>query len=230
MIDKSTSLPTPGHRTTFDNDLESLQQMLLGEANTAVSQVDAAVKAFRTLDAALARNVRKRDNEVDENEVEIEEACIRLIALHQPVASDLRRLTVYIRVNSDIERIADHATGVCKSVLYLGDAPPPIWPQALLDMADRVAPRCRQMLTLLRNPDVDKAKALIAEDVTLDRLGKLAFKEIESAMPMGALSQRSGLLAFRAMRDLERIGDLCGDISEDLIYLVTGTIIRHARE
>lgn len=221
--------PKPGRRTSFDEDLDALQRRLQREAAIVVAQVEGAVSAFKTLDIDAAKAIRRRDDEVDENEVQIEEECIRLIALHQPVASDLRRLTVSIRINVDVERIADHATGVCKAVLYLGDTPPPVWPKALIDMADRIVPRCRQTQALLHKPNVRVAHTLIDDDDTLDHLGKVAFAEIEEAMQTGALSRRAGLLAFRAMRDFERIGDLCGDVAEDVIYLETGRIVRHSK-
>jgi len=220
--------PSPGRRTSFDEDLDRLQRTLQREASLAVQQVHEAVQALRDVDRDKAKAVRRRDDEVDRREVRIEEECLRLIALHQPVASDLRRVMAAVRINADLERIADHASGVCKSVQHLDEREaPPAWPAALLEMADRIVPRCRRMQFLLSDPDVESARALAQEDETLDVLTKKAFEEIQQAMADGRLSHRAGLLAFRALRDLERIGDLCSDICEDLIYLETGSIVRH---
>ncbi|RMD63002.1 MAG: phosphate transport system regulatory protein PhoU [Planctomycetota bacterium] len=221
--------PSPGRRTSFDEGLDNLQRTLQREASLAVQQVHEAVQALRELDREKAKAVRRRDDEVDKREVRIEEDCIRLIALHQPVASDLRRVMAAVRINADLERIADHASGVCKSVLHLDEAEaPPVWPAALLEMANRIVPRCRRMQFLLSDPDETSAKALVDEDEALDALTTRAFQEIEQAMVEGTLTHRAGLLAFRALRDLERIGDLCSDICEDLIYLQTGSIVRHS--
>lgn len=225
----SPPTPLPGFKTEFHTALEALHHRLCREGVLALELLEAAVAAFKARDRAAAKSLRARDTEVDEEEVHIEEETVRLIALHQPVARDLRRLMLIIKSNADIERIADHAMGLCKSVLYLDKAESPIWPTALLDMADRVIPRSHDALRALQDLDADAAQRLIDEDSTLDNLARRAFEEIEQSEATDTLSNRAALLAFRASRELERISDLLGAICEDIVYSRTGRIIRHAK-
>lgn len=219
----------PGFHTEFHSALDELHQRLCREGMLALELLEAAIVALKKCDRDAARKLRLRDTEVDEEEVHIEEETVRLIALHQPVARDLRRLMLIIKSNADIERIADHAMGLCKSVLYLDKDENPDWPTALLDMADRVVPRAHDALRALQDLDADAAQKLIDEDATLDSLARRAFEEIEQSEAKGRITNRAALLAFRASRELERISDLLGAICEDIVYTRTGRIIRHAK-
>ncbi|MGD9692989.1 MAG: phosphate signaling complex protein PhoU [Phycisphaerales bacterium] len=225
----SPAAPVPGFQTEFHDALDALHQRLCREGMLALELLEAAISAFKKCDRSAAKALRARDTEVDEEEVHIEEETVRLIALHQPVARDLRRLMLIIKSNADIERIADHAMGLCKSVLYLDADENPTWPTALLDMADRVIPRSHDALRALQAIDADAAQKLISEDATLDSLARRAFEEIEHSEACGRITNRAALLAFRASRELERISDLVGAICEDIVYTRTGRIIRHAK-
>jgi phosphate transport system protein len=224
--------PMPGKHTDFDDALDALYRRLLNEGALAVRQVENAIEAFKNLDREAAKRVRKGDDEVDAEELRIEEEAMRLIATHQPVARDLRRLMAMLKINTELERIADHASGLCKTVLYLdreGDTPEPVtWQPSLLEMADRVMPRAHEALRALQRLDASAAIALIKGDETLDALAKKAFEEIEEDDENGRISARAAMLAFRASRELERISDLLGTVCEDIIYIDTGRVIRHS--
>lgn len=224
-----THAPVPGRGTDFHQQLDALNERLHREGRLAVEIVEAAIDALRRCDRDAAAAVRKRDTEVDVEEVRIEEETVRMIALHQPVASDLRRLMLIIKANADLERIADHASGVCKTVLYLSETDPPRWPPALLEMADRVLPLAHETLKALQTQDASAAERIIGDDETLDRLGRRAFEEIEHATASGRLTPRAAMLAYRASREFERISDLLGNVCEDVIYAKTGRIVRHAK-
>jgi phosphate transport system protein len=223
--------PMPGKHTEFDRALDGLYQRLMNEGAMAVRQVEQAIEAFKALNREAAARVRKNDDAVDAEELRIEEEALRLIATHQPVARDLRRLMAMMKINTELERIADHASGLCKAVLYLdheGDvAEPVVWQPSLLEMADRVLPRAHEALRALQRMDPDAAAVLIKGDKTLDALAKRAFEEIEKDAASGRLSPRAAMLAFRASRELERVSDLLGTICEDIIYMDTGRVIRH---
>lgn len=221
--------PLPGRKNEYDDELSALVQRLYREGVLAVELLEGAVNALKRSDRDLARRIRQRDDEIDIEEVKIEEEAIRLIALHQPVARDLRRLMLVIKVNADIERIADHASGICKSVLYLKDPGEPAWPTSLVEMADRVIPRAHETLRAFQTHDADAAERLIRNDKTLDILAKRAFEEIEHAEGAGRISGNAALLAFRASREIERASDLLGSICEDIIYMQTGRIVRHTK-
>lgn len=219
--------PVPGMKTTFAHELDNLMDRLHGEARLTVELLEAALDAFRSLDQDAARATRRRDADIDREEVHIEEETLRLIALHQPVALDLRKLTLIIKANADLERIADHATGVCKCVTGLLEPSRVKWPASLLEMADRMVPRAHEAIRALQTKDAKLAEQIVRGDETLDQLWRQAFNEIEQSVADGDLSVRAALLAHRAGRDLERIGDLWGAICEDIIYMQTGRIIRH---
>lgn len=222
--------PQPGHPSALHEGIDQLIAHLQSEAMLAVELVEQAVAALRHCDHKIAVEVRRRDTEVDAQEVQIEEKCIQLIALHQPVASDLRTLMIVIRANADIERIADHASGVAKAVAYLGDEPTPNWPTSLIELAERIIPLCHDTVRALGQRDEDAAERIIAGDKALDRLMREVVKEIESSIGASSLSRKAGLLAYRACRDLERIGDLCVNICEDILYVQHGKIIRHEKK
>jgi len=222
--------PQPGHTSALHDEIDTLNHRLQTEAVLTVELVEQAVDALRTCDREKAVDVRLRDTEVDAQEVFIEEECIRLIALHQPVASDLRALMIVIKANGDLERIADHASGVAKAVIYLGDESAPHWPTSLIDLAQRIIPLCHDTIRTLGQCDEDAAKKIIEGDDAIDRLSKQVIREVEELIGSSDISRRAGLLAYRASRDLERIGDLCVNICEDILYVQSGKIIRHANK
>lgn len=223
--------PMPGKHTDFDDALDALNRRLQNEGALAVRQVENAIEAFKNLDREAASAVRKGDDEVDAEELRIEEDALRLIATHQPVARDLRRLMAMLKINTEFERIADHASGLCKAVLYLdreNGIPEHVqWQPSLLEMADRVLPRAHEALRALQQMDAAAAITLIRGDETLDVLAKRAFEEIEEDDANGRISPRAAMLAFRASRELERISDLLGTVCEDIIYMDTGRVVRH---
>lgn len=215
--------------TDFQRKIDALLERLQREAMLTISLLESAIVAFRDCDAAAAAAIRRRDDEIDAEEVRIEEHTLRLIALHQPVAGDLRRLTLVIKANADLERIADHAMGLCKVVQQLDEPHPVKWPQAVSEMASRVVPRAHEGLRALQRLDARLAEQIITADQTMDMLWRRAFEEIETAATRGDLSMRAALLAFRAGRELERISDLVSNIAEDIIYMQTGRIVRHTK-
>lgn len=227
--DKSHA-PKPGQHSALADEVARLNARLQSEAVLAIELVEQAVRALRDCDADSAAEVRRRDTEVDAEEVRIEEECIRVIALHQPVARDLRALMIIIKANADLERIADHATGIAKAVVFLGDEHTARWPTSLLELGERIIPLCHETVRALGQSDGAAAQRIIDSDDTIDRLARQVVEEVEQGIGAGTLTRRAGLLAYRASRDLERIGDLCANICEDIVYAATGRIVRHAKK
>ncbi|MCB9847425.1 MAG: phosphate signaling complex protein PhoU [Phycisphaeraceae bacterium] len=217
----------PGHVTPLQQALARVNQRLLGEADLAIQQVQDAIAALKSCDREAAQRVRRADDIVDREEVDIEEDCLKILALHKPVAIDLRRTTLILKVNEDLERIADHASGVAKAVSYLDKADKPVWPPALIAMTEEIHPVIARAKRALTDESKGASRELIAGDRTLNKLAKKVFEQVEAGIAEDALSERAGLLAYRASRDLERIGDLCVDIAEDILYFRTGEIVRH---
>ena len=220
----------PPVRFGFDRSLAQLKRRLVQEATAAIGMLESALECLWKLDVPAAKQVRARDDRIDAEEVQIEAECFRLLALQQPFAHDLRVITFILKVNSDIERVADHASGIAKIAGRMrgGDAAhPPRWPTALLEMGQRVPVMCHTLLRSVLDEDARMAAQVVAEDETIDLLEKRLFEEAEAYMRQDAANLRNGLLIYRAGRELERVGDLMKNIAEDVIYLATGSIVRH---
>jgi phosphate transport system protein len=216
--------------TQIDREIGAIKERLVREATSAVGMVEASLEALWKLDRAAAKEIRKRDDGIDREEVEIEAACLRLLALQGPVAKDLRQMTFVLKVNADIERVADHACAIAKVVRKLPEGATPRWPVALTELGQRVPMVCHGLLRTLRDEDVEAAKAIVIGDDVIDALHKRLFDETLEMMDGSPTNQAVGLLVYRVGRELERIADLMTNIAEDIVYLKTGQIIRHSKK
>jgi phosphate transport system protein len=217
-------------RYSFDRSLGQLKRRLVQEATAAIGMIESALEALWKLDAQAAREVRRRDDNIDAEEVQIEAECFRMLALEQPFARDLRIITFILKVNADIERVADHASSIAKVASRIDPTHPPAWPTALVEMSQRVPMMCHTLLRAVLDEDPELARKVVDEDETIDALEKRLFDETDDLMRKDPGSTRNGLLIYRAGRELERIGDLMKNIAEDVIYLATGAIVRHEQK
>ncbi len=222
--------PLHGARYAFDRSLATLKKRLVQEATAAFGMLEGALEALWRLDAAAAKEVRKRDDGIDAEEVQIEAECFRMLALEQPMARDLRAVTFIIKVNADIERVADHASSIAKVAVRLDATVPPKWPTALVDMGQRVPVMCHLLMRAVLDEDPELARQVVEEDETIDRLERRLFDEVDEMMRQEPGTTRNGLLIYRAGRELERVGDLMKNIAEDVVYLATGSIVRHEQK
>ena len=208
-------------------EVEELKKKILAYSADVESSVEQAVKALKDRDIDLARHVIERDSQLDLIEVEIEEVCLRILALHTPVANDLRFIVVVLKINNDLERIADMAVNIAQRALSISDWEAHIIPRELNIMLDRAQTMLNMSLEALIDLDVDKAQQVIGQDDEVDRLNKTMYTIIESLMMQkpDEISYLINLLS--TSRNLERIADLVTNIAEDVIYLVSGKIIRH---
>jgi phosphate transport system protein len=238
-MDSPQPTPEASPQLTTDRKIMSVKRRLVREASLAVGMLEAALKALWTLDVDAAMTVRLSDDRVDMEEVAIEQQCYEILALHHPFARDFRVLTFILKVNADIERVADHASSICKVVKKISEARkaaklsgPPKWPTALVELGERVPAMCHELLRAVLDEDVDAARQLVAADKVIDALDKRAFEEAMEVMK-GARGNETdlviGMLMTRASRELERVGDLMTNIGEDVVYLATGEIIRHEK-
>ena len=217
-------------RFSFDRNVAALKRRLAQEATAAVGMLEAALDSMWKLDAAAAREVRRRDDTIDREEVEIEQECLKLLALHQPFARDFRIITFVLKVNADIERAADHACSIAKVAGRLAPGGAVRWPTALQEMGQRVPAMCHSLLRAVLDENVELAQQIVSEDDIIDELEKRLFEEVEEMMERDPEHRRAGLLIYRAGRELERVGDLMKNIGEDIIYLATGSIVRHEQK
>lgn len=216
-------------RSALDRSLVQLKRRLIHEAGIAVSMLEGALEALWRGDAIAAKEVRKRDDAVDQEEVAIEQECLRLMALEHPFARDFRFLTFILKVNADVERTADHASSIAKmaSKLNVPGQPPMKWPTSLVELGQRVPVMCHALLRAVLDENPDLARQIVEQDETIDQLDRRLVDETEELIKKEPAMARGGLYVYRVGRELERIGDLMKSIAEDVIYLSSGQIVRH---
>lgn len=208
-------------------DMENLQKMVLSISAVTEGMIDQATRVLceRRYDEAAA--VIANDSEVDEQEVLIEEECLKMLALHQPVASDLRRIASVLKINHDIERIADLAVNIAQRAQCLADFPEFVAPDRVTQIVDLTTQMVRGALDSFVNLDAASARRIIRLDDTVDQLNRDIIDELQLQMQQRPLSVPPSLHCFSAVRHVERIADHAVNIAEDVIYLAEGDIVRH---
>jgi phosphate transport system protein len=201
-------------------DLDEARVSLLKLSGMVEDMIALAVKSLMLRQGILASEVVRRDSDVDRAEVRIEEDCLKMLALHQPVAADLRRVTTMMKVNNDLERMADLACNIAQRADSLCPHPEFPIPNGINEMATMVTRMVRASLDAFVSNDSVMDDPLDAKNVQV--IGVLA--ELIQKDPSQV---EAALHAFSASRHLEQIGDLAVSIAEDVIYMVDGVIIRH---
>ena len=210
----------------LDQDLSALRRRVIREASRATDLLTQSIAILQGSSDEEVSEIREIEREIDQEEVRIEEECFRILALQQPFGSDFRMLTFCLKVNSDIERLADHATSMAKISRKLRDTEL-VWPQSMLEMMQRVPVMCEELVRAVISADPEAAKAVVARDKAIDKLDKQAFRELSETIQDQPDDASQYMLMYRISRELERVGDLLGNIAEDIVYLVTGEIVRH---
>ena len=211
----------------FDEELSDLKTKLLRMAGQTEDQIDRALTALVTRDSALARQVIERDHLVNALDVEIDEESIRLLALHQPAARDLRLVTTAMKIATELERISDLAENVSERVIELNEEPqlkPYIDIPTMGNMARMMV---KQSIDAFVKNDALLARKVLTDDDFVDDLMEQVFRELLSFMLEDARTiSRAIRLSFIA-KYLERMADHATNIAELVVYLVEGKIIRH---
>ncbi len=210
----------------LDADLAAVRRRMIREAAQAIDILKSAIDSLWDLDESTAKRISRIEKEIDKEEVRIEQECYRILALKNPFAADFRLITYILRVNTDIERVADHASSIRKIIARL-EAPAPKWPESLREMGERIPMMSEQLLRAVVNTDAELARTVVKQDHAIDKLDGQAFEEIKELIESDPKNASNYLLIFRVARELERVGDLLGNIAEGVIYLVTGDIVRH---
>lgn len=212
----------------FTNAMETLKGMLDEASASAERAVRDAVQAVTTLDGDLARRVINGDERLDHSEVLIEEECLKVLALHQPVACDLREVVTILKVNGEIERVGDLAVNVAERVEDLAKySDGRLRRMEFSKMSAEACAMLRQALDALNSGDAAMAEEIIRHDDVVDDIHRENYSLVRNdilADPQGAQYYLNGLTISRC---LERIADIATNIAEDLIYLETGRIVRH---
>ncbi|MDZ7373209.1 MAG: phosphate signaling complex protein PhoU [candidate division KSB1 bacterium] len=211
----------------FQRELARLKDRLLLDAGRVENQLRKAVQAVQNLDGDLAREVIADDAAVDAAEVELEEECLKIVALYQPVARDLRLVVAVLKINNDLERIGDLAVNIAERAEYLSSRAP-IWVDFDLEgMASMVISMVRESLDALVNLDPEVARSVCARDETIDNRNREVFHLIVE-MAKQHPDQVDRLIPYMMVaRHLERVADHATNIAEDVLYMIEGEIVRH---
>ncbi len=211
----------------LEQEIKGLQHKLLEMAGLAEQMLHEAIESVLTRDKVLAQQVVETDDKIDLFENEIESACIQLIALHQPVAMELRFLATAMKVNQSIERIADKSVSIAKRSIELL-AYPPIKPFVDLPYAAQVIQgMVKDSIDALVHRDAEHALEIRERDSEVDEIYEKMLNELVTHLSEHPKMIHSGISILLLFRHLERIGDLAANIGEEVYYLVKGDVIRH---
>ena len=213
----------------LQRELESLKKYILSLGAMVEERVRKVIKALENRDSEIAEEVVNSDWEVDEFEVSIEEECLKILALHQPVAVDLRFICAVIKINNDLERIGDEAVNIAERVAYISKRPSVTIPVDYALMAEKTENMLKQSLDSLVNLDADLANKVRLSDDDVDDIHVENYDKVKAAIKVQP--ERVGALInlLQISRHLERIADHATNIAEEVIYMVEGVIHRHKK-
>lgn len=212
----------------MSRELEALKKQFLALSAVVEEKVALAVQALLENDSVLAQKIVDSDNDVDELEVALEEECLKVLALHQPVATDLRFIISMLKINNDLERIADLAVNVADRAVDFGKAAHRIpAPYDFSQMASLVQQMLKMSLDSLVERNVTEALRIISLDDEVDTLHRENFTRVKQALRDDPEQMDQLILYLSLSRYLERMADLATNVAEDVVYLISGEIIRH---
>lgn len=211
----------------LQRDLDQLKKEILIVGSLVEQAMEKAERVLSHRDAALAEEVMIGDNEIDRREVEVEESCLKILALHQPVAADLRFIIAVLKVNNDLERMGDLTKNMARRAASLADGPALECAPELNRMAAEVRKMLSMSLDALVSTDVDLARQVLSLDDGIDEANRNMFVRVREALEQNAEDTYRGIQAISISRNLERIGDLATNIAEDVIFMVDGELVRH---
>jgi phosphate transport system protein len=214
----------------FEQDLEALKEQLLLMGGRVENSIHKAIRALERRDEGLALDVVREDLVIDQHEIDIEERCLRLLALQQPLARDLRFITASLKISNDLERIGDHAVNIAGSAQRLGPEPPL---KPLVDiprMQVLASGMLRDALDSFVRRDADAARKLVLRDDEMDQLNRQVFRELISFMIEDPRTITRALELVLVARNLERVADLTTNIAEEVVFIAEARIIKHHAE
>lgn len=219
-------------RIRLTRDIDKLKTRVIELGTLVEERLRLAVKAIECRDAELARRVIAGDTEIDDLEVELEEECLKVLALHQPVADQLRYIVAVLKMNNDLERIGDLAVNISQRAEFIASGAPIQIPFDYFTMCDRAQQMLKKSLDALVNMDLQLAYQVCAEDDDVDTMKHAMQKQFSEQIKSEAIRfnpehSESLVNLFLISRHLERIADHATNIAEDIIYMISGEIHRH---
>lgn len=212
----------------LQRDLDQLKKEILQLGNMVETAISNSILALNDRRPELAEQVIREENQIDDKEVMIEEECLKILALHQPVAMDLRFIVVVLKVNNDLERMGDFAVNVAQRALFLASEEPIPSPAEFTEvMSANIRTMVRHSLDAMVKLDVELARSVIAMDNEVDDINRQMYVEFQTLVEKDPSTIKRALGLLSTSRYLERIADLATNIAEDVIFMVEGEVIRH---
>ena len=213
----------------LQRDLDHLKKEILTLGEMVEAATNDAMLALSNRLPDLARSVITAEKAIDVKEVLIEEACLKILALHQPVAIDLRFIVLVLKVNNDLERMGDFAANVAARALFLSSEEPiPFPPEFSATMPSRIRTMVHNSLDALVKLDVVLAREVIEMDNEVDAINRQMYVELQNLMERDSSTIKRAIELLSTSRYLERIADLATNIAEEVVFLVEGEVIRHS--
>ncbi len=212
----------------LQRDLDELKRDVLHLGSLVETALGNASIVLRDRRVELAQAVYADESAINEKEVQIEESCLKILALHQPVAIDLRFIVVVLKVNNDLERIGDLAENLTARAVYLAEREPMPEPMATINaMFVTIRSMLKDSLDSLVKLDVDLARKVIEQDDGVDQINRQMYEDFRQMMAKDASMIEQATSWLSCSRYLERIADLATNISEDVVFMVEGEVVRH---
>ncbi len=211
----------------FDDELKRLKDKVFRMGLQVEEAVGKATQSLVERDSRKAEEVLKGDQEINLCEIEIDEMGHELIALYQPTAVDLRFITMVLKINSDLERMADQAVNIAEKAIQINQEPPMKPYVDFPKIAETAREMLRESLEAFMERDAEKAKKILEEDDVIDGINDRIYGELQKTMQERPDTIRQGVALIMVSHNLERIADLATNIAEDVIYLARGIDVRH---
>jgi phosphate transport system protein len=214
----------------MQKEIENLKTKLLSLCAMVEKSLCLAVQSVKERDCVLAASVIEDDIKIDQMEVDVEEECLKILALHQPVAIDLRFIVTALKINNDLERIGDLAVNIAERAEFLAGQEPISTPFDFDAMAEKTQWMLTESLDSLVDMDGKRAFNVLAADDQVDAINREMYKQIEAAVVAHPSWTGRLLHLLSISRHLERVADHTTNVAEDVIYMVEGKIVRHKAE
>ena len=211
----------------LEHELEDLKKLIFSLGTQVEENVELALKSFEENLHSLVDQVFKNDSDIDQLEVKAEETCLKILALHQPVAVDLRFIIAVLKMTNDLERISSLASGIAKNSILFNKNKNNKNPLHLNPMSGMVTKFVHKCIDSLMNMDVEIAREVVQDDQNIDEMKKELKHNILNELQSDSSHAESLVALLTACNRLERIGDHAQNIAEDVIYLIDAEIIRH---
>ena len=211
----------------IERQIENLKERILRVGTLVEEAISKSITALINRDAALAQRVIANDEEIDRMEVEVEEECLKILALYQPVAADLRFVVAVLKINNDLERMGDLARNIAKRVAQLAGGQSHGLPPEIRTMATQAQEMVKQCLDAVVKGDPALARQIRAEDDAVDDARLQIRRQILQGIKNSPEDVENLLRVNSVSKHIERIADMATNIAEDVIYMVEGEIVRH---